>query len=404
MVGMDTRIRLLLGLTIVILGSLFIVGTGLLFMADIAANEIRFSTQFTQDLKGFRTRQYLLDDFETYHNTQRVNLNGFNDFSKYSSRGMVVGWADVKDYSQISSIDLELRDSSASYIIKGIDNKPELTRIMNSIWSDDEFVDYSFSGNLSKSAWRDWMLVNGENMVFWEWNGPIPIKMNTVTVRTNYPIRDVFILRGFSENETPTQGNWIAPLGLIQYGFHYVENGSLFMKNVRQAQMVSNGDHTRIISKTKGTPQNFIMRVQFTPTNVQRKPTKNDYIRIAWDFENEWDAGHDQTLIYLTSEFDYFGMQRVFPIIRQREQGYENSPKRPLKLKNNRLYEINVRVQGQFAKSTIYERRFGLLWKKASAEYTFETPRPTESYPFSIEATGNPNLKVDFFEVRDILD
>jgi len=248
------------------------------------------------------------------------------------------------------------------------------------------------------------MLANGENMVFWEWNESIPINMNEVRVKTKYPIRDAFIIEGFCRYETPTQGNWIAPHGLIQYGFHYVENGSLFMKNVRQTQMVTNGDHTRIISNTKGTPRNFIMRVQFTPTNVQINPTKNDYVRIAWDFENEWDAGHDQTLVYLTDEYEYFGMQRVYPIIRQKEQGYENSPKKSFKLKNERLYEVSVRVQGQTAKSTIYERRFGLLWEKASVEYTFETPRPTESYPFSIEATGNPNLKVDFIEIRGILE
>ena len=43
------------------------------------------------------------------------------------------------------SSDLELRDSSSSYTIKGIDNKPELERIRNGTWSDDEFVDYATS-------------------------------------------------------------------------------------------------------------------------------------------------------------------------------------------------------------------------------------------------------------------
>jgi len=400
---MRIKFKLLLGFAAIFIGVLLIVIIVLWFIFATAVTDLRLSTQFENDLNRFKTQQYLTDDFNTYENTQRINLDESNDFSEYSFKGMIVGWADVIDYSQIDSIDLELCDSSSRYTIKGIDNRPELERLSNGIWTDDEFVDYSFNCNQSNSVWRDWMLANGENMVFWEWNESIPINMSEVTVKTNYPIRDAFIIKGFCEYETPTQGNWIAPHGLIQYGFHYVENGSLFMKNVRQTQMVTNGDHARIISNTKGTPQDFIMRVQFTPTNVQKNPTNNDYVRIAWDFENEWDPGHDQTLIYLTDEYEYFGMQRVYPIIRQKEQGYENSPKKSFKLENNRLYEINVRVQGQTAKSTIYERRFGLLWEKASIEYTFETARPTESYPFSIEATGNPNLKVDLIEIREIL-
>lgn len=395
--------RIVLGFITVALGLMFIVSVGLLFIADIKVTDFRLLTQFEKDLNKFETQQHLTDHFETYENTQKINLEVYNDFSEYSSQGMIIGWADVKDYSEIHSIDLELCDSSSCFAINGIDNKPELERIQNGIWTDDEFADYSFNCSQPNSMWRDWMLVNGENMVFWEWKELIPVNMNEVIIKTNYPIRDAFIVKGFCESETPTRGNWISPHGLIQYGFHYIENGSLFMKKVRQTQMVTNGDHTRIISNTKGTPKDFIMRVQFTPINVQESRTKNDYVRIAWDFEDEWDAGHDQTLIYLTDEYEYFGMQRVYPIIRQKEQGYENSPKKPFKLKNGRVYEINVKVQGQMAKSTIYEKRFGLLWERASIEYTFEIPRPVESYPFSIEVTGNPDLKIDFIEIYSIL-
>ena len=99
--------------------------------------------------------------------------------------------------------------------------------------------------------------------------------------------------------------------------------------------------------------------------------TLYDVSQESMMYESEWDAGHDQTLIYMTDEYEYFGIQRVYPIIRQKEQGYENSPKKHLKLKNDRVYEINVRVQDQTVKATLYERRFGLLWKKASIEYRF---------------------------------
>ncbi|MFC2073137.1 hypothetical protein ACFLUU_10700 [Chloroflexota bacterium] len=399
---MDNKVRFYSGAVTILFLVVFSVSIGLRFFADITVTELRFSTQFESDLSKFETQQYLTDNFNTYENTQRIHFDGTNDFSKYASKGMIVAWSDVKDYSQIDSINLELRDSSSSFVIKGIDNKPELERTMNGLWTNDEFIDYTFNCDSPGSVWRDWMLVNGENMVFWEWTEPIPIEMNEVTVRTNYPVRDAFIIKGFCGNETPTQENWIAPHGLIQYGFHYIEDGSLFMKNVRQSQMVTNGDHARIISNTKGTPQNFVMRIQFTPTNAPIIPTENDYIRIAWDFEDKWDAGHDQTLAYMSGQYEYFGMQRVYPIIRQKEQGYENSPKEPFKLRNNRLYEIDVRVQRQTVNATIYERRLGISWEKASIEYTFATPRPNESHPFSIESTGNPDLEVHFIEIREI--
>jgi hypothetical protein len=399
---MEKKVRFLIGLATIVFGIIIVIILGLRLFFDIVVTDLRTSTHFEQDLKKHETQQYLIDRFDTYENTQKVKLDSPNDFSAYQSKGMIIGWADVEDYSEINSIDLELHDSASFYTIKGIDNKPELERTSNGIWTDDEFIDYSFSVNQSNNVWRDWMLADGENMVFWEWDEPVPIKMNEVMIKTSYPVRDAFIVEGFSKEITPTQGNWIAPLGLIQYGFHHVENGSLFMKNVRQTQMVTNGDHVRIISNTKKTPRDFIMRVQFTPTRVQKNPTENDYVRIAWDFEDQWDPGHDQTLIYLTDEYKYFGMQRVYPIVRQKEQGYENSPKVNFKLKNNRVYEINVRVQGQTARATIYEHRWGMLWKKASTQYTFQTPRPDGSYPFSIEATGNPNLKVDFIEVYEL--
>lgn len=398
---MKINLRFMVGAITVFLGLFFVVAVGLRVVLDIPITDLRTSTQFGKDLAHLDTEQYLIDDFSTYGDTQRIDLAGANDFAAYASRGMIVAWVDVKDYSQINSIDLELRDSSSGYTIPGIDNKPQVARSQNGIWTNDEFVDYSFKSAPS-AVWQDWMLANGENLVFWEWNELLPINMNQVFVRTNYPIRDAFILKEFSESGTPTQANWIAPHGLIQYGFHYIEDGCLFMKNVRQTQMVTNGDHARIISNTKGTPRNFIMRVQFTATNIPETPEKNDYIRFAWDFEDEWDAGHDQTLIYMSGEYEYFGMQRVYPIIRQKEQGYENSPKKSFKLKNNAIYELDFRVRGQNASATIYEQKFGLLWEKANVEYTFKTPRPQESYPFSIEATGNPKLKVDFIEIREI--
>jgi len=382
----------------------FILAIALHFIVDITLIDLRFTTQFQQDLHQYTTEEYLVENFEKYGDTQILDLDGKNDFSIFQQKGMIIGWVDIEDYRLINSIDLELCDSTSCFQIKGPDNKPDLSRLANGLWTDDDFVDYSFSCNQSNSVWRDWMLVNGENLVFWEWDNYLPIGTKEVTIKTSYPMRDAFIVRGFCEDETPTNANWIAPNGLIQYGFHYIKDGSLFMKNVRQSQMVTNGDHTRIISNTKGTPRNFIMRVEFTPINVQDEPTHNDYIRIAWDFENEWDPGHDQTLVYITSEYEYFGMQRVYPIVRQKEQGYENSPKQHFKLKNNGKYEIYVKVYGQKAEAILYERKFGLIWEKASVKYSFTAPRPNESYPFSFEATGNPNLRIDAIDVREIME
>jgi len=252
---MNKKTRFIAGLAVILLGSIFAICAGLLFILDVSIPDFRWSTQFDNDLNNDRTQEFLVDDFLTYKNTQRVNINGLNNFSGYSEKAMIVGWVDIEDYSRLNSIDLAMSDASSSYILKGIDNKPGLARTENGIWTDDEFIDYSFSSNQSNTVWSDWMLANGENMIFWEWDGPLPLDMNAVTVTTSYPVRDAFIIKGFSSTETPTNGNWIAPNGLIQYGFHYVENGSLFMKNVRQTQMVTNGDHARIISNTKGTPR-----------------------------------------------------------------------------------------------------------------------------------------------------
>ncbi len=401
---MKTALRIVSRYFFILVGILCVLIMGLRFIGGLSVTELRFSTQFSADMKDLSTKPYLLDDFDRYQETQKVDLAGLNDLSAYSSKGMIIAWADVEDYSKIKSIDLLFSDDSTSHSIKGIDNKPELYRTMNGLWTDDEFVDYEFNCNQENSVWRDWMLQDGENMVFWEWNTPIPVDMKAVKISTSYPVRDACILHGFCKYETPTGGTWIPPHGLIQYGFHCIEDGSLLMKNVRSTQMVTNGDHTRVISNTKGTPRDFIMRVWFTPENLPETPVSNDYIRLAWDFEPEWDAGHDQTLVYISCEYGYLGMQRVYPVIRQKEQGYENSPKASFKLKNNQEYEISVEVRGQTARAAIYERKFGLNWKKASVTYTFTTPRPAESYPFSIEATGNPNLKVDLFEVREIIE
>lgn len=384
---------------------------------------VRLDTEYNSNLENLDTQPFMTENFDTYDDYSQVLNSGINDLSSYRNKGLIIGWIDVENWRDINRVDLELCDDTKCYTIKGVENNLKLEREDNSIFGNEDFVDYSFNcPNQENSVWRDYMITNGINLVFWEYNEALPIDMSRLTYKTSYPAEDLVIMDGFCKDTNPTNANWISPHGLIQYGFHYVEAGTAYLRNVRQTQMVSNGDHTRILSK-EPTPKDFILRIKFTTRNIPEQPFHitdiypqlkkwmgdpknkrvNNYIRVGWDFEDSWDAGHDQTLLYASLQYNYFGMQRVYPIQRQIKQGYENANnKGRLKLKNNRDYEINIKVIGQTARAIIYEVK-GLYYKKlATVEYEFKTPRPEQNYPISIEATGDVQIEIDYIEIREI--
>ena len=384
---------------------------------------VRLDTEFNDNLDKLNTEPFMLENFDTYDNYSQVLNSGFNDLSNYVNKGLIIGWIDVENWRDINRVDLDLCDDNKCHTIKGVENNLELKRDENTIFENEDFVDYSFNcPNQENSVWRDYMITDGVNLVFWEYNNSLPVDMSKVKYKTSYPTKNLVIMGGFCKDTSPTNANWISPHGLIQYGFHYVDNGTAYLKNVRQTQMVSNGDHTRILSK-ESTPKDFILRMKFTTRNILEQPFHitdmdsrlkkwidapenkkvNNYIRVGWDFEDTWDAGHDQTILYLSLQYDYFGMQRVYPIVRQIEQGYEEADnKEKLELKNNRDYEINLEVRGQTAIATIYELKTLYYKKLATVEYEFKTPRPEQNYPISIEATGDVQIEIDYIEIREI--
>jgi hypothetical protein len=385
---------------------------------------VRLDTEYNSALDDLETKEIMFEDFVDYDAYSHIIQEGYNDLSSYQDKGMIIGWIDVKDWREIERVNLELCDENNCHTLKGIDNHLELEREENTIFGNEDFEDYAFNcPNQKNKMWRDFMIANGENLVFWEYNKSLPIDMSDVKLKTSYPSYDLVIMKGFCKDVNPTNSEWISPHGLIQYGFHHAENGTAYLKNVRQTQMVTNGDHTRILSK-EPTPKDFILRMKFTTRDIPKKdfyigdwmpqlkawiepPVNkrlNNYIRVGWDFEDSWDAGHDQTSLYCSLQYNYFGMQRVYPIVRQTKQGYEEADnKDQLKLKNNKDYEINIITQGQHARAIIYELNPLYYKKVAVVDYTFKRPRPETEYPISIEATGDVNIEVDYIEMREII-
>jgi len=382
-------------------------------------------TIFNENIKS--SNPYIYDDFSEYNNYSEIIEAPLEDLSRWRDKGTITAWLNVKDFKKINSVNLILEDvNGKDVVLKGMKNI-NISRDENKIKSDDVFPDYYFNcPNQSLNKWEDFMIINGNNLIFWEWNQSLNIDMSKIiSVREENGLNliDIVIHDGLCKEENSLNGEWYTPNGLPQYGVWWIKKDKLIMKNVEIEQYPSNGDHVRILSE-KTTPKNFILRTRFKVINLKPDYTellpaylrtlfnfestrKNTFIRIAWDFDNIYDPGHDQTILYNSLEYNYFGLQRVYPKVRYFEQEYEpdinyKPAKMKVRLKNNQEYEINVFVKNQLAIAEIYEITFYGLKKIGSVEYKFEKERPEKSYPFSIETTGNVNVELDLMEVRKI--
>ena len=368
----------------------------------------------------------LNENFESYNDySQIINMGGKNNLNKWKDSGIITAWALIEDYSQIDKIDLLLKDSNGKEVVlEGIYNE-KMSRKENKIKSNDEFSDYEFKlcKDQPLNIWEDFMIINGKNFLFWEWDESLDIDMgDIISIKAvdkgdEIKIFDIVVHKGLCKDINSLNGQWYSPNGLPQYGVWWVENSRLRMVNVEQEQYPSNGDHVRILSDVK-TPNNFVMKVVFEvkslspdyrKTEILRyfKETKRDntFVRIAWDFDDVYDPGHDQTLVFMSGEYGYAGLQRVYPIERYFEQGQEPSnkeAKKELILKEGETYEVNVFVKGQEVKTAVYKVRSLLLDKNAEIEYTFERLRPIEPYPFSIESTGDIEIILDRIEIKEV--
>lgn len=368
---------------------------------------------------------YFKDTFDEYAaNFEELDVAPEN-IIRFSDGGVITAWTHIEDWRSFRKIDLVLQDTEGKSVrIPGIENSV-LPREENRIKSDDLFPDYEFNCDQPLKKWEDFMLVNGRNFLFWELATSVDIDLSQIVSWKAYDgerevsLIDPVMHAGLCKDKNSLGGKWFSPNGLPQYGVWWPRAGSLVMKNVEQEQYPSNGDHVRILSSVD-TPENFLLRTRFTVTGLEKIPwhrkvfrwiegygqgLKNTYVRLAWDFDDEYDPGHDQTLVYNTLEYGYLGVQRVFPIERYFVQGYEPDQtdvdaKAVFSFENNKTYEMEVKVEGQKVNVEVYKLGFFYDRRMVALEYEFLRPRSGTSYPFSVETTGNVEILLDEIEIR----
>lgn len=192
----------------------------------------------------------------------------------------------------------------------------------------------------------------------------------------------------------------------------------LRLHNVRQIQYPSNGDHSRILTNVS-TPENFTLVTTIKLVNLgdkgfsewwdkllkKDKSRYNTYFRLQYDFDNDYDPGHDWYGLFWSLEYEKLGLLNVYPIVRYFQQGqgparFNQLNRVSLSPKENTPYTIVLYVRGQYAKAVIYEKSGVCLVKLAEVENTFERKRSLlKNYPLSIEITGESHLEVSSFEL-----
>lgn len=413
-----------------------------------------YSLSKTDTLKDKEIITHLVDNFDSYENKYsqvidselnkikidsnelilRKKLNNPLDLSKWDGNGVLYGWLDIEDSNDISSVQLILISKSGSRSFLIIENT---LNSKNTLKIDDKDIpDYYLPKDEGLNKWEDFLLVNGANFLFWRGDnytesGKFDIKdveEYKLIVKTanlseqNIIFRDLWVADGLQIEKNPTNGNWHNPNGMPMYGLFYPYPNHLKLVSVRQAQYISNGDHARIISNLK-TPENFTMRVVFSIEDIEDKNSsksllngfklkdkenlENNYVRIAWDFDDVYDPGHDDSFVFISLQYNKFGLSRVYPIVRYFEQGQEpklfnDSNRIEFKPEENKKYEIDITVIGQKTKATIYSINRGKLYKEGEVNYVFDKERPKEAYPIAIESTGKIKLNLYKIEVLNL--
>jgi hypothetical protein len=356
------------------------------------------------------------------------------NLARWQNQGVLSMWIKLADATEVNRIDLRLRDADGKdVVLRGIENL-HLPRERNQIKSDDDFPDHYFRGGRGLNKWEDYLLIAGWNYVFWEYADPLPVDMSRIRAHEAIVVRNtdrrqemlfdnLRIQDGLLREKNPLNGNWYPPNGLPQFGvFDYEGKGRVRLLNVEWEQYPSNGDHVRILSR-EGSPSNFLLRVRFKVVKLAPRSASpyprwleswfqsggtntryNTYVRLQWDFDNEYDPGHDWSGVFNSLEYEYLGLCRVFPIERYFEQGSE--PDRhsreasvSFRLQNKREYEFDVKVTGQKAAAVVYEVYPSVLKRVARLDYTFRKQRPVKRYPISIETTGNIQAELHYIEV-----
>ncbi|MBI3638926.1 MAG: hypothetical protein HY223_01270 [Thaumarchaeota archaeon] len=364
------------------------------------------------------------------------------NLTRWSNSGYITMWLKVDDARDIDAVNLSLEDN--------LGNMRQYHPVLNphpssnnTFGNDLGYSDISFQyGDPKTEQWTDFLLAPGWNLLFWRTDDfkdigdvniskiqkiYLEIDFNANITKQKLIFDDLRIQDGLQKTSNPTHGMWYPPHGRPQYGVYDIDkipnsqnDYELRLLNVRNTQYITNGDHARMISEAP-VPMDFAAKIKFTliqlgAASEQKKisfpfskyiPTSwleqnqinernNTYFRVTYDFEPDWDPGHDWFGAYISLEYNKFGLNAVWPITRSILQDQE--PKKgdatttndfaPL---NNVEYEMDLVVQGQQTSATIYEVNGDCLTPQASVGYVFHHTRHGTDlrYPIAIESTGN---------------
>lgn len=350
------------------------------------------------------------------------------DLSRWKNSGYVSAWLHVPSNKGIASASIQLGNANGSY--REYSALPNLQTDYPDIYNkNDLFPDLPYPETTSSSEWTDFSLKPGWNFLPWRMDSGFfadhgqpdlaavawfKIVFHTTSNVDGQQILldDVRVQDGLQKQSNPTAGNWYPPLGMPQYGVYDINqvsgnNYALKLQNVRQTQYPSNGDHGRMLSKY-GSPTNFAMRTRFELNNVGDNggDLTNTWLRIFYDFDPEYDPGHDWFGSYFSLDYKQIGLITVIPVQRfsvqtqePKESQKETNFRQNFAPKANTQYEYNLTVKGQYAQATIYEvGKNGAMYQRASVQYTFNRPRNNKHYPIGIEVTGD--VKATVYEVE----
>ncbi|MGI0026837.1 MAG: hypothetical protein ACREAD_03235 [Nitrosopumilaceae archaeon] len=368
--------------------------------------------------------------------TLSKNFLNLQNLTRWEKSGYITMWLNVQNSIGIDSVGIKFEDKDGNTrYYQSLQNVH--TNVTNTFANEKEYPDILYpEGDSKTERWVDYQITEGWSYLFWRAdnftdNGSVnmaEIKKVSINVELNKqnPVSqeiifdDLRIQDGLQKFSNPTHGIWYPPHGRPQYGVYDIDKAGdgtyeLRLIDVRNTQYPSNGDHARMIS-TAPVPTDFALRVQFTFAHLKDPETQvkipvpfglplpkipinvglrnNTYFRMTYDFEPDWDPGHDWFGTYLSLQYNKLGMASVWPI--QRNVLQDQEPKSGSTIastdftaQNNIKYEMDMVVKGQTASATIYEVDGSCLNQKAEMIYTFDHPRHTERYPLAIESTGN---------------
>ena len=343
--------------------------------------------------------------------------------SRFQKSGYATMWLKIEDPKGIDSATLKLVDSSGnSRTYAPLANVH--TDLPNTFDDDPYFPDLIYPKEDRDSfQWTDYVLSQGWNYLPFrmdQFNDSGPVDLSkaakvhlTLNLTKGHAQRILFNdLRaqdGLQRRSNPTAGIWHPPLGRPQYGVYDLDtasNGSseLRILNIRNTQYPSNGDHARMLTYAN-MPLDFALRVRFRVLGLGEN-RNNTYMRVSYDFEPDWDPGHDWFGTYVSLQYNKFGLMSVKPVKRKEQQEQEPLSGSPTASdaftpKENATYQLDLVALGQSAFANIYGVNGSSFTEMASVKYTFNRERYgwDRRYPLSIESTGNMRLAVQQVEV-----